>query len=181
MKKLIILFLTAVAPVILNAQKTPFKSLFDKYVTDPGFNSFQILPGSTSFEWEKSIDSQQLKEMLKNIESVRFLKAKADSTRISMDKIWKNMLKASSGDNYQEVLTVNADKVQLKMFLLKGNDGITHEMALIGRSSDGIMMMTMEGKLDFSSFFNPETLKGLKEVGEYYMKDHPGCPAHKSE
>lgn len=181
MKKLIILFLIAVVPVILNAQKTPFTSLFDRYVTDPGFNSFQILPGSTSFEWEKSIDNEQLMEMMKNIESVRFLKAKADSTRVSMDKIWKNMLKASTGDNYREVLTVNADKVQLKMFMLKGNDGITHEMAIIGRSNDGIMMMTMEGKLDFSSFFSPENLKSLKEVGEYYLQNHPGCPAHESE
>jgi hypothetical protein len=179
MKKLLIVLIAIGIPVILSAQKTPFESLYDRYVSEPGFESTQVLPGSTSFEWEKSLDNPQVKEMMQSIESIRILKVKADSTRVSQEKVWKNMQKAATEEQYKEVVTVSAEKAQVRLFILEGTEGHTREVALIVKEDDEIVMMTMTGNMDFSAMFSHENMKQLREIGEYYMKDHKGCESNK--
>jgi len=67
MKKLIIIIVVAFVPVILLAQSTPLSSLYDRYVSEPGFETTEILPGSMSFDWEKTMDNAQVKEIMQNI------------------------------------------------------------------------------------------------------------------
>jgi hypothetical protein len=179
MKKLLIVLMTIGIPFILSAQKTPFSSLYDRYISEPGIESTQVLPGSTSFEWEKSMDNPQVKKMLESIESIRILKVKADSTRVSPEKVWKSMQKAATEDQYKEVITVSADKTHVRMFILEGTEGHTREVALIVKEEDEIIMMTMTGDMDFSAMFSHENMKQLREIGEYYMKDHKGCESGK--
>lgn len=179
MKKLTLIILVAVLPVFAMAQKTPFTQLYDKYVSEPGIQTTQILPGSTSFEWEKTADNTAIREMLNSIESIRIMKVQSDSTKISPDKIWKNMQKAASEEAYREILTVSADKVQMRMLMLRGEEGRTREVALIAWEGDGVFMMTMTGNMDFSSMFSPENMKNFREIGEYYLENHSGC--HKAE
>lgn len=175
MKKLTLIILVAVLPVFAMAQKTPFTQLYDKYVSEPGIQTTQILPGSTSFEWEKTADNTAIREMLNSIESIRIMKVQSDSTKISPDKIWKNMQKAASEEAYREILTVSADKVQMRMLMLRGEEGRTREVALIAWEGDGVFMMTMTGNMDFSSMFSPENMKNFREIGEYYLENHSGC------
>jgi len=175
MKKLTLIILVAVLPVFAMAQKTPFTQLYDKYVSEPGIQTTQILPGSTSFEWEKTADNTAIREMLNSIESIRIMKIQSDSTKVSPEKIWKNMQKAASEDAYREILTISADKVQMRMLMLRGEEGRTREVALIAREGDGVFMMTMTGNMDFSSIFSPENMKNFREIGEYYLENHSGC------
>jgi len=175
MKKLTLIILVAVLPVFAMAQKTPFTQLYDKYVSEPGIQTTQILPGSTSFEWEKTADNTAIREMLNSIESIRIMKIQSDSTKVSPEKIWKNMQKAASEDAYREILTISADKVQMRMLMLRGEEGRTREVALIAREGDGVFMMTMTGNMDFSSMFSPENMKNFREIGEYYLENHSGC------
>ena len=180
MKKLIVIMIAAFLPVILTAQNTPLSSLYDRYASEPGFETTEILPGSMSFDWEKTADNVQVKEMMQNIESIRILKFKSEKTTADQDKLWKKMQKTAADEQYTEVVTVNADKVRVNMFMMKGPDGKnTREIAMLERDENGIMLVTVTGNMDFSKMFSPENIKSLSEMGEYYLQNKGGC--HKEE
>lgn len=175
MKKLIVIMIAAFLPVILNAQNTPLSSLYDRYTSEPGFETTEILPGSMSFEWEKTAENEQVKEMMQNIESIRILKFKSDKANADQDKLWKKLQKTAAGEQYTEVVTVNSDKVRANIYMMKGPDGNTREIAMLEKDEKGIMMVTVTGNMDFSKMFSPESMKSLREMGEYYLQSKGEC------
>jgi len=181
MKKLIVIMIASFIPVLLSAQDTPLSSLYDRYVSESGFETTEILPGSMSFEWEQTQENPQIKEMLQNVKSVRIVKYKAESGVADMDKYWRKIRKTAGDEQYTEVVTVNSDDVQVYMYMLKGAAGTTREVALLEKDKNGVMMVTVTGNMDFSSMFSPENMQGLREMGEYYMKNKGDCKADGQE
>ena len=175
MKKLIVIMIAVFVPAFLLAQNTPLSSLYDRYVSEPGFETTEILPGSMSFEWEKSVDNVQVKEMMQNIESIRILKYKAGTGNADQDKLWKKIQKTAGDSQYIEVVTVNAENTQVNIYMIKGTAGNTREVALLERDENGIMVLTVTGNMDFSAMFSPENMQSLREMGEYYMQNKGDC------
>ena len=175
MKKLIVLIIGSFIPAFLLAQTTPLSALYDRYVSKPGFETTEILPGSMSFEWEKNVDNSTFKEMMQNIESIRILKYKATEENNEQEKLWKKIEKASSEEQYKEVVTVNAENTSAKIFMLKEPAGNTREVALIAKNEEGITVMTVTGNMDFSAMFSVENMKHIREMAEYYMKNKGEC------
>jgi len=175
MKKLIVLLIVAFVPAFVPAQNTPLSSLFDRYLSEPGFETTEILPGSMSFDWEKSADMGQVKEMMQSIESIRILKYKAGAGEADRDKLWKKMQKTAGDNQYTEFVTVNAEKTQVNIYMIKGPAGKTREVAMLEKDENGIMMLTVTGNMDFSAMFSPENMQSLREMGEYYMKNKGDC------
>jgi hypothetical protein len=167
--------ITVMVPSFLLAQGTPLSSLYDRYVSEAGFETTEILPGSMSFEWEKTSDNASIREMMQNIESIRILKYKAGSGSIDLDKLWNKMRKTAGDDQYTEVVTVNSDKVQVNIFMMKGPGGNTREVALLEKDENGVMMVAVTGNMDFSSLFSPENMQSLREMGEYYLQHKTEC------
>ena len=165
----------AFAPGLMLAQNTPLSSLYDQYVSTPGFETTEILPGSVSFDWEKTSDNVQIKEWLQNIESIRMLKYKADEGKTDPEKLWKKMNKAAGYEQYTEIATVNADKTQVRILMIKGSSGNTREVAMLEKDEHGILMLTVSGNMDFSALFSPENMQSLREMGEHYMHNKGGC------
>ena len=174
MKKQIVILLLFIAPGFLLAQDTPFSSLYSRLVGEPGFESTEIMPGSTSYEWEKNVQAQNIKDMVKDIESIRILEYDGEG-QYKSDKLWKKMTSAADDATYIEVVSMNGEKEQVSLYMLKGTGDIYREMALIARDGDDITMITVTGNIDFSKIFSPETMKSMRELGEYYMKDKGGC------
>jgi hypothetical protein len=166
MKKLIILITIFVLPGFLFAQETPLSSLYSQYVSEPGFETTEILPGSTGFEWEQQVTSDHIKDMVKDIESVRILEYKGEG-KYSTEKLWKKMSAAANGGNYTEVVTVSGDSEQASVYMLKESDGIYKEIALMAKESDGITLVTVTGNIDFRKIFSPETMESLRELSGY--------------
>jgi len=175
MKKLIFVMMAAFIPVLISAQNTPLSSLYGRYVSESGFETTEILPGSMSFEWEQSQENPQIKEMLQNVESVRIVKYKAESGISDMDKYWRKIRKTAGDEQYTEVVTVNSNDVQVYMYMLKGPAGTTREIALLEKDKNGVLMLTVTGNMDFSSMFSPENMQSLREMGDYYMKNKGDC------
>lgn len=175
MKKLIVIMIVALAPAILMAQNTPLSSLYDRYVSDPGFETTEILPGSMSFDWEKNMENAQVKEIMQQIEKIRILRYAAEGANQDQDKIWKKMQKAADNELYTEVITVNAENIYARMYMIKGQAGNTREVAMLAKSKEGIMMVTITGDMDFSAMFSPDHLQSLREMGEYYLQNKSEC------
>jgi hypothetical protein len=175
MKKLIVIAIAAFLPVFLSAQDTPLSSLYDRYVSDAGYNTTEILPGSMSFEWEATGDNTHIREMLKDIEKIRIVKYDAASGNADGEKLWKKIQKAAADDNYTEVVTVNADDVMVRVLMLKSPSGNTRELAMMEKDENGVMLLTVTGDMNFSEMFSPENMKSLKEMGEMFMDHKGGC------
>jgi len=175
MKKLIVLMIAALIPAFLLAQNTPLSALYDRYVSKPGFETTEILPGSMSFDWEKTMNNSTIKDMMQNIESVRILKYKANANNAEQEKLWKKMQKTAGDDQYTEVVNVNAEKVQVNIYMIKGQAGNTREVAMLERDENGIMMVTVTGNMDFSAMFSLKNMQSLREMAEYYMHNKGDC------
>jgi hypothetical protein len=175
MKKLIVFIIAAMIPFFLAAQGTPLSSLYDKYVSEPGFETTEVMPGSMSFDWEKDIDLGQVKEMMASIDKIRILKYKSETDKAAREKIWKKMQKAADDDLYTEVVSVNAEKVRVNMYMIKGTEGTTREVAMLEKDENGIMMITVTGNMDFSAMFSPENMQNLREMGKYFMQNKGTC------
>ena len=174
MKKLIAIFAVVIFPGFAIAQETPLSSLYTKFVSEPGFETTEILPGSTSYDWEESIESGHIKDMIKDIESVRILEYKGEG-KYNPDKLWKKMTSAVDNGMYTEVVNVGSDKEKAVVYMLKESNGVFREIALIARDDDGITMVTVTGNIDLKKIFSPETMESLHGLGKYYMKDHREC------
>jgi hypothetical protein len=174
MKKIIIILSLVVLPGFLLAQSTPFSDIYTTYVSEQGFETTEMMPGSTSFEWENNLDAQNIKDMIKDIESVRVLEYDG-SGKISRDKLWKKLTSASQEGNYTEVMSMKGDEQEAALYMMKRSDGIYSEIALIAKEKDEIVMVTITGNIDFGKMFSPETMKSLRELGDYYMKGKGGC------
>lgn len=174
MKQLIAILTLVIVPGIILAQSTPFSDLYNTYVSEQGFETTEMRPGSTSFEWEKNLEAQNIKDMIKDIESVRVMEYDG-SGKISMEKLWKKMTSASREANYTEVMSMKGDGEEAALFMMKRSDGIYSEIALIVKEEDEIVMVTVTGNIDFGKMFSPETMQSLRELGDYYMKGRGGC------
>jgi hypothetical protein len=175
MKKLIVILIAAFVPVFLIAQDTPLSSLYDRYVSQKGFETTEILPGSMSFEPGATADYPKLGEMIKDIEKIRIVKFDSGSGDADMDKFWKKIQKAAGDDIYTEVVTVNSDNEQVRIVMMKSASGNTREIALMAKSGKGVMLLTVTGDMNFSEMFSLENMKGLREMGELFMHQEGGC------
>jgi hypothetical protein len=174
MKKLLVILSLSIAPALLLAQATPLSDLYTAYVSEPGFETTEMRPGSTSFEWEKNLESQNIKDMIKDIESVRVLEYDG-SGKISQDKLWKKMTSAAIDGSYTEVMSMKGDGEQAALFMMKKPDGAYSEIALMAKEEDEIILVTVTGNIDFGKIFSPETMKSLRELGDYYMQGKGEC------
>lgn len=175
MKKLIVLMIASFIPVIILAQNTPLALLYDKYTGKPGFEAAEIFPGSFSFAWEKIADNNMIKEMLKDIETIRILKYDAAGESTGQQKLWKKMAKAAGDELYKKVVTVNAENIRVNIYMIKDTGGKTREVALLAKHEKGIVMMTIDGNIDFSSMFSSENIESLRKMAEYYLKNKVEC------
>lgn len=174
MKKIIAMIIVALVPAFLLAQGTPFSVLFNEFVSVPGFETREIRPAETSFEWEKTMDASHFRDAVSQVESIRILEYKGEG-KISREKLWKKFLKASDHGSYTQVIQVNADNAEASVYMTKEHGGKIGEIALIAKEQDKILMVSVTGDLDFRKMFDPETMKSLRELGKYHMKGKDGC------
>lgn len=179
MKKTVLFVIVALLSVTLKAQDTPLSALYDKFIGETGFETTEILPASMNFEWESAGENSTIREMMKDIEKIRISRYENDKGNGSQEKLWKKMQKAAGNELYTEVVTVNADKVQARILMLKGEPGITREIALMEKDDEGMLLMTMTGNMNFSQMFSPENMESLREMGDYFMQMKGSCPHNK--
>lgn len=179
MKKQIVLMVLALLPVVLLAQNSPLKALFEKYANKPGFESSEIIPGSMGSEWEKTVKIDAVKEMLKEIQGVRILRYKTSPATKEEMKVWKKINKTVGKEPYKEVVKVNADSIMARIYLVQGTDGITKEIALIAKDKKGITMVTVNGNIDFATLFSKENMHSLHEMASYLMHNKGMCHSNK--
>lgn len=175
MKKQIILMVLGFLPVFLLAQNTPLSSLYEQYASKAGFVSTEIFPGTMSFEWEKAMNLNTFKDMMKEIQCIRILRYKEDGNKREQAKFWKKIQKTAGDGQYKEVVAVSSEKVKADIYLIREPSGNTKEVAFAAKSEDGIMMITISGNLDFSMLFSKENMQHLRDIAHYFMENKGKC------
>jgi hypothetical protein len=179
MKKLIVIILTAFIPVLLAAQNSPLSVLYDKYESKPGYHTFKIRPGLMSFVWEKNMETGPVKEMMRTIESIRILKSKSESTRCGRKILWRRMQKAASDDLSNEVVSVNAGDVSLRVYMINQTEEKMKEVTMAVKYDEGIILATILGKTNFSSLINHDNMESIIKMVEYFMEHEGKCMLEK--
>ena len=157
------------------AQDTPLSSIYNQFSGKPGYHTTEVLPGSMNFTWEKDIDLSQVREMMNSIDKIRIVKIDPESSRGNQEKLWKKVMSVASEDHYQEIINVTADRVQAKMYILKGEGNITKEMAFAVKDDNGMILATMTGKMDFSKMFSRENMQAFRDLGMHLMEMKGAC------
>jgi hypothetical protein len=175
MKNLFAIIVMALLPGMILAQGSPLAGLYDEFVSQEGFETTEIRPGETSFDWEKDINAPELMEAIRDISSVRILEYNGEG-KMDADKVWKKMQKAVDGDQYREVMSVKSETDNVRMFMVQDpRTGHFTEIALIARESDGVTMVSVTGDIDLKKIMNPAIMENLREMGQYHMKGGGEC------
>jgi hypothetical protein len=113
--------------------------------------------------------------MVKDIETIRILNYKYEAGDSKADKVWKKIEKAASDESYTEIMNVSAEGVQVNLYMIKGLEGRTREVAMILNAENSIMLFTMTGNMDFSAMFSHENMQAFRQMGEYFMEHKGSC------
>jgi hypothetical protein len=178
MKNLIVILAGLMLPLFLSAQDTPLSALYKNFAGEPGFSTTEILPGSTSFEWEKEMDAGRIKELMKSIESIRIVNCNGDEANSKQEKAWKKMEKAASDERYVNIMNVKSDDDEVYLYRMAGESGKTRELALLVKYDNGVMLLTMTGDMDMSAIFSKDNMEAFLEMGKCFKDKKAECPHH---
>jgi hypothetical protein len=170
MKRTVILF-TLLVPLFLFAQDTPLSALFDKYVEVPGFSTTEIKTSEVSFEWEQEEGTEQIREVLDGIESIRIINMDEESQdmKISPDKFYSRIKKAIGQEDYVEVITVSDGDEDVNLYFLRDGE-MLREAALVVHEKNDVSLITITGNMDPSMLMRKETIKGLNSLKNFYVE-----------
>ncbi len=174
MKKTLLILAVLIIPVFLAGQETPLAKFYERYASEQGFKVHEILPGSTSMEWEKDLRIDHLREIMDNIDYIRILTYQGEG-KIATNDLMKKLDKAINKDEYKEIVSVKADDGMLKAFFLKGETGRIHELALIANGKEGLFIFTVTGDIDFNMILSSGTMADLQAIGKYYIDSKGEC------
>jgi hypothetical protein len=167
MKKIIVILAGIIFPLALAAQDTPLSDIYDDFVSQPGYSTQEIIPSGTSTEWEKDLSGTTIREVMDQISSIRILSANGEEGG-SMKSLWKSVSKAASKADYFKLLEVSSDDESITLYGLKSFNGNMKEFALTLKEPEKVMLVTVTGEMDMSTFFSKDMMKDLKKLGENF-------------
>jgi 3-oxoacyl-ACP reductase-like protein len=164
-----LLIILVLVPFLVPAQTTPLNRLFDKSIEEPGFSSSEIKTRDVTFEWEKEEGTENIREVLDGIESIRVLSYddNAEEARKDAGKVYEKMEKAIEKDDYTVAMSFSSDEDKVDVYFLKDGDKV-REFALISKGKEKVTMITVTGDLDMAKMMRKETMKGLWSLKSFY-------------
>ncbi len=166
------LILAFIVPVFLFAQETPLNKIFSKYVEDPGFSTTEIKTSEVSFEWEQDENTEHIRKVLSDIESIRIINLDEESPegKVSAEKFHQKIMKAIEKADYVDVITVRDDGESVNLYFLEKGDKL-REVALVVREKENVSLITITGDIDPEMIIHKETLKGLGSLRNFYVEN----------
>jgi hypothetical protein len=164
MKRTYTLLAFLALPLLVAAQDSPLEELFGQYLDKPGIEAKEILPGKTSFTWEKDLEGSALREAMAQVDNIRILMVKEEA-KTSPGDMMKKVEKAVSRADYTLVAEARSGDMEACLYALRDDTGKTREISMVARGKEQLMLVSVSGRLDFSRMINPEVIHELVELG----------------
>lgn len=159
MKKIEILIIVLVVPVLLAAQNTPIDKLFEKYYGHEGFTT--VLVNSEMFEVLSKLEKVEGEiegeacDVFKNINRIRVL-AQEDEGKEMEGINFMDELKGVDFGEYKELVVVKESDEEVLILAKEESDRIAEFLVIV--SGDENVLVSIEGR------FTMEDLSGLSEL-----------------
>ena len=169
MKKILIILVIAILPILAIAQNTPVDELFDKYSGQEGITSVYITSYMFSLFTDLETDDPDFDELIKNLKGIKIL-ATDDSYPGKVD-FYKEIIGKLPMSEYNELMVIR-EKDQIVKFLLNEKDGKIIELLIIAGGADENAIISIQGNIDLknisklSKSMNISGLEHLEEIDE---------------
>jgi hypothetical protein len=172
MKKVALLLLIAVLPVVAFSQKDAIDKLFDKYGEKDGYTTVYIHKNLFKLAAQMDLDDPQVNALVDDLSRIRILAADDDwDTGEKVD--FMEELKDYPFDDFEVLMTVKEADTSVK-FLSKEKDGkITHLLLIVGGNDDNAVI-SIEGLIDLATIGKLASSidgSGMKHLEELNDKD----------
>jgi len=169
MKKLVLIFLLAIFPILLNAQDF-IDNLIQKYQGKEGFTT--VLINKSLFDIAIAIDDDQdLKKMKDMIENIRIIAMEDDS--IQNVNFYKEVISQLKVNTYVELMKIKESKQDV-IFYAKYNNNIIEELLLIAGGNDENAIISIKGKInlkEMASLSKSVHIDGFEYMDKLKEKD----------
>ena len=169
MKKIVLISLLAIFPVLLNAQDF-VDNIIQKYQGKEGFTT--VLINKSLFDIAIAIDDDQdLKKMKDMIENIRIIAMEDDS--IQNVNFYKEVISQLKVNTYVELMKIKESKQDV-IFYAKYNNNIIEELLLIAGGNDENAIISIKGKInlkDLASLSKSVHIDGFEYMDKLKEKD----------
>jgi len=169
MKKLVLISLLAIFPILLNAQDF-VDNLIQKYQGKEGFTT--VLINKSLFDIAIAIDdNQDLKKMKDMIENIRIIAMEDDS--IQNVNFYKEVISQLKVNTYVELMKIKESKQDV-IFYAKYNNNIIEELLLIAGGNDENAIISIKGKInlkEMASLSKSVHIDGFEYMDKLKEKD----------
>jgi hypothetical protein len=176
MKRILIIGIILIIPVIIHAQNAPVDALFDKYAGKDGFTTVYISKYMFNMFRSEDVedkDADELNQVLGKLNSIKILTVEDPSLIGKGLNFYDEIMDELPRDQYNELMVVK-DKDSDVVFLAREDKGVIVELLLIAGGSEGSdnVLISIQGQIDLetigklSKSLNIEGMESLEEIDE---------------
>ena len=147
MKKLNLIVLISVFPLLVFSQHSSVNKLFDKYAEKEGFTTVYISKNLFKMVGEMNLDDPDVDELVDKLETIKILASDSEFINESNLNFYKEIMDELPIEEYDELLVVK-EKDQDVKFLSKEKNGIITELLLVVGGKDNNALICITGNID---------------------------------
>lgn len=147
MKKLSLIILVFVFPLLVFSQHPSVNKLFEKYAEKDGFTTVYISKNLFKMVREMDLDDPDVDELINKLETIKILASDSEFINENNLNFYEEIMDELPIDEYEELLVVK-EKDQDVKFLVKEKNGIITELLLVVGGKDNNALISITGNID---------------------------------
>jgi len=147
MKKLSLIILVFVFPLLVFSQHSSVSKLFEKYAEKDGFTTVYISKNLFKMVGEMDLDDPDVDGLIDKLETIKILASDCEFINDNNINFYEEIMDELPIEEYEELLVVK-EKDQDVKFLVKEKNGIITELLLIAGGKDNNALVCITGNID---------------------------------
>lgn len=147
MKKLRLIVLVFVFPLLVFSQHQTVNKLFEKYAGKEGFTTVYISKNLFKMIGEMNLDDPDIDELIDKLETIKILVSDSEFINEEGINFYDEIMTGLTIDEYDELLVVKEKDQDIK-FLSKEKNGIIVELLLVVGGKDENVLISITGNID---------------------------------
>ncbi len=147
MKKLSLIILVSVFPLLVFSQHPSVNKLFEKYAGKDGFTTVYISKNLFKMIGEMNLDDPDVDELVDKLETIKILASDCEFINEDNLNFYEEIMNELPIEEYEELLVVK-EKDQDVKFLAKEKNGIITELLLVVGGKDNNALICITGNIN---------------------------------
>jgi len=168
MKKLNLIVLISVFPLLVFSQHSSVNKLFEKYAEKDGFTTVYISKNLFKMVGEMDLDDPEVDGLVDNLETIKILASDCEFINEDGLNFYKEIMNELPIEEYDELLVVK-EKDQDVKFLSKEKNGIITELLLVVGGKDNNALICITGNIDLKHI--SKLASSMEGTGLEYLEE----------